>query len=76
MLFQMLEKNFGSTLKTSEEKEFIYQRILSFDQYYCLQVYGQLWQSYLEIGREKHMWPVSRSSVEMYFSHVWTFYLC
>ena len=75
ILFQMLKKTFNCTLKTREGKDFIYQRIVAFDQYYCLEVHRQLWQSYFEIGGEKQTWPVSRSMTEMSFSHVLSFQL-
>jgi hypothetical protein len=59
ILFQMLKKTFNCSFKTREEKDFIHRRITLFDQYYCFEVHLQLWQSYLEVGREKHLWPVS-----------------
>jgi hypothetical protein len=59
ILFQMLNKTLNYTLKIKNEKDFMYTRIDLLDQQYCLEVHQQLWQSYLDIGTQKHIWPVS-----------------
>ncbi|CAF4263437.1 unnamed protein product, partial [Rotaria magnacalcarata] len=39
------------------EKQFINVRLQLLDQQYCLEMDRQLWQSYLDIGLQQHLWP-------------------
>jgi hypothetical protein len=59
ILFQMLNKTLNYALKIKAEKDFIYKRIGLLNQLYRLEVHQQLWQSYLDIGIQKHIWPVN-----------------
>ncbi|CAF1153815.1 unnamed protein product [Rotaria sordida] len=56
-LFQMLSKTLNYTFKEKPEQKYIYLRLNLFDQQYCLKVDEQLWQSYLDIGLQQHVWP-------------------
>ncbi|CAF4297465.1 unnamed protein product, partial [Rotaria magnacalcarata] len=38
--------------------QFINVRLQLLDQQYCLEMDRQLWQSYLDIGLQQHLWPV------------------
>jgi len=58
-LFQMLSKLLNYPLKKKHEQRFIYVRLNLLDQHYCLAVNQQLWLSYLDIGLQQHIWPVS-----------------
>ena len=58
-LFQMLSKTLNYTFKEKDQQRYIYLRLNLLDQQYCLKVDEQLWQSYLEISLQQHMWPVS-----------------
>ncbi|CAF4785957.1 unnamed protein product, partial [Rotaria socialis] len=40
-----------------DEKQFINVRLQLLDQQYCLEMDRQLWQSYLDIGLQQHLWP-------------------
>ena len=57
-LFQMLNKTLNYILKKKNEQKYIYVRLNLLDQQYCLKVDEQLWQSYLDIGLQQHLWPV------------------
>jgi hypothetical protein len=46
-------------LKKEDEQKFIYQRLNLVDQQYFLEMNQHLWQSYVNIGLQKHIWPVS-----------------
>ncbi len=58
-LFQLLSKKLNYSLRKEDEQKFIYLRLNLFDQQYWLEIDQHLWQSYLNIGFEKHLWPVS-----------------
>ena len=58
-LFQMLSKTLDYNFKEKEQQKYIYIRLNLLDQQYCLKVDQQLWQSYLDIGVQQHIWPVS-----------------
>ncbi len=66
MLFQILNKRLNYSLKKGDEQKFIYQRLNLFDQQYYLEVDQHLWQSYLDIGLQQHIWPVSCVSLSLY----------
>ncbi|CAF4161777.1 unnamed protein product, partial [Rotaria sordida] len=38
-------------------RDFLFARLELMDQKYCLTVDQQLWQSYVKIGLEHHLWP-------------------
>ena len=54
----MLKQKLNYTLKSKNERQFIYRRLSLFDQLYCLEVDLKLQQSYLETGLQEHRWPV------------------
>jgi hypothetical protein len=58
-LFQMLNKTLHYIVKKKNEQKYIYVRLNLLDQQYWLEVDQQLWQSYLDIGLQQHIWPVS-----------------
>jgi hypothetical protein len=59
ILYQILNKALNYSLKKKDEKQFINVRLQLLDQQYCLEMDRQLWQSYLDIGSQQHLWPVS-----------------
>ncbi len=60
ILFPILSKRLNySLLKKEHEQQFIYIRLDLFDQQYYLEADQHLWQSYLDIGIQQHIWPVS-----------------
>lgn len=63
----MLSKILNYTFKTKIEDNYICARVDLFDQYYCLKLNQQLSESYLEIGLQQHLWPVSSTYIEMLF---------
>lgn len=69
-LFQLLSKKLNYSLRKEDEQEFIYLRLNLFDQQYWLEVDQHRWQSYFNIGMEKHRWPVSF----LYLKRVIVFY--
>jgi hypothetical protein len=58
-LFRFLSKKLNHALRKEDEQQFIYVRLNLFDQQYWLEIDQHLWQSYLNIGLEKQLWPVS-----------------
>jgi hypothetical protein len=60
ILWQTLNKTLNYSSKEKNEQRFIYERLELLDQQYCLEVDQHLWQSYFDIGLQKHVWPVSR----------------
>lgn len=66
---QILRKIFNDSIKTIDEKRFLYTRLELLDQQYCLETDQHLWQSYLDIGLQKHIWPVSISFYYKLFLH-------
>jgi len=58
VLDQILNKTFNDSIKTIDEKRFLYARLQLLDEQYCLQTDQQLWQSYLDICLQQHTWPV------------------
>ncbi len=58
ILDQILKKIFNDSIKTIDEKKFLYTRLELLDQQYCLEADQQLWQSYLDIGLQQYTWPV------------------
>jgi hypothetical protein len=59
ILCQILNKALNYSLKKKDEKQFIFVRLQLLDQQYCLDMDQKLWQSYLDIGLQQHLWPVS-----------------
>jgi hypothetical protein len=59
ILYQILSKALNYTLKEKNEQRFMYVQLELLDQQYCLEMDQQLWQSYLDIGLQHHIWPVS-----------------
>ena len=59
ILWQTLNKSLNYSLKKTNEKKFIYERLELLDQQYCLEVDQHFWQSYFDLGLQKHVWPVS-----------------
>ncbi|CAF1929236.1 unnamed protein product, partial [Rotaria magnacalcarata] len=57
VLCEILNKALNYSLKKKDEKEFIHVRLQLYDQQYCLEIDQQLWQSYLDIGLQQHLWP-------------------
>ncbi|CAF3465161.1 unnamed protein product, partial [Rotaria socialis] len=57
ILYQILNKALNYSLKKKDEKQFINGRLQLLDQQYCLEMDRQLWQSYLDIGLQQHLWP-------------------
>ncbi|CAF3586434.1 unnamed protein product, partial [Adineta steineri] len=57
LLFKKLGTRLKYFLNKEHEQKFIYIRLDLFDQHYYLQVYQHLWQSYLDIGLQQHIWP-------------------
>ena len=53
------KKKSKGVIKKRSERRFIYERLRLLDQKRCLQLDQQLWQSYLDFGSEKHIWPVN-----------------
>ncbi|CAF3341725.1 unnamed protein product [Rotaria socialis] len=56
-LCEILNKTLNYSLKKTDEKQFIHVRLQLLDQQYCLEIDQQLWQSYLDIGLQQHLWP-------------------
>ncbi|CAF4692379.1 unnamed protein product, partial [Rotaria socialis] len=56
ILYQILNKALNFSLKKKDEKQFINVRLQLLDQQYCLEMDRQLWQSYLDIGLQQHLW--------------------
>ncbi|CAF1637563.1 unnamed protein product, partial [Didymodactylos carnosus] len=59
ILYQILNKTLNYSLKKKDEQRFIYLRLELLDQQYCLERDEESWQSYLDIGLQQHIWPVS-----------------
>ncbi|CAF4513469.1 unnamed protein product, partial [Didymodactylos carnosus] len=56
ILCQILNKILNDSLKIKDEKRFICIRLELLDQQYCLEKDQQLWESYLDIGLQQHIW--------------------
>jgi hypothetical protein len=59
ILIKMLSKTLNHTFKEKVDEKFICIRLDLFDRFYCLRIGQQLWESYLDIGLQQHLWPVS-----------------
>jgi hypothetical protein len=59
VLFQILSSKLNYFTRKNDLKAFIHKRLDLLGQHYCLELDLQLWTSYLNIGLEKHQWPVS-----------------
>ncbi|CAF1289522.1 unnamed protein product [Rotaria sordida] len=57
ILCQILNKTLNYSLKKKDEQQFIYLQLELLDQQYCLERDQELWQSYLDIGIQQHIWP-------------------
>ncbi|CAM4915791.1 unnamed protein product [Rotaria socialis] len=57
ILYEILNKTLNYSLKKKDEQQFINVRLQLLDQQYCLEKDRQLWQSYLDIGLQQHLWP-------------------
>ncbi|CAF4172536.1 unnamed protein product [Rotaria sordida] len=57
ILCQILNKTLNYSLKKKDEQQFIYLQLELLDQQYCLEKDQELWQSYLDIGIQQHIWP-------------------
>ncbi|CAF5085130.1 unnamed protein product [Rotaria sp. Silwood1] len=55
--FKRLSKILDYKLKDKVIRDFLVARLELFDQQYCFIVDQQLWQSYVNIGLEHHIWP-------------------
>ena len=60
-LFQALRLHMKRSLRKKNEQDFIHSRLQLLDRHYRLDLNQNLWQSYLTIGSEQHLWPVSFS---------------
>jgi hypothetical protein len=58
-LYKMIGSRLNYSLKKKNEQQFVYTRLGLFDQRYYLELHQQLWQCYLDIGLQQHVWPVS-----------------
>jgi len=59
LLFRTLRQQLKHPLKKKNERQFIHHRLQILDQQYRLSLHQNLWQSYLTLGSEKQVWPVS-----------------
>ncbi|CAM4969512.1 unnamed protein product [Rotaria socialis] len=57
ILIKMLSKTLNYTFKEKADERFIVARLDLFDRFYCLRIDLQLWESYLDIGLQQHLWP-------------------
>ncbi|CAF4222111.1 unnamed protein product, partial [Rotaria sordida] len=55
--FKRLSKILKYPLKDKVTRDFLCARLELMDQQYCLTVDQELWQSYVNIGLEHHIWP-------------------
>lgn len=62
ILLRTLRLHLKHRLRKKEEQTFILARLNLFDQQYCLGLYQKLWQLYMNMGSEHHVWPVSYQS--------------
>ena len=58
ILFQTLGNKLNYPLNDKHKQKYIYTRLNILDQKYCSEVHLQLCESFLEIGRKEHHWPV------------------
>lgn len=63
ILLRTLRLHLKHCLKKKEEQTFILARLKLSDQQYCLGLSQKLWQLYMDMGSEHHVWPVSYQSV-------------
>ncbi|CAF4964543.1 unnamed protein product, partial [Rotaria socialis] len=57
ILIKMLSKTLNYTFKEKADERFIVARLDLFDRFYCLRIDLQVWESYLDIGLQQHLWP-------------------
>ncbi|CAF1139902.1 unnamed protein product [Rotaria sordida] len=57
IVIKTLSKALNFTFKEKGEKTFICIRLSLLDQYYCLQLQQQLWNSYLDVGIQQQLLP-------------------
>lgn len=61
LLVQGLRLQLKMELKQKREQKFLYHRLKLFDQQQRLDIHRNLWQLYMILGSEEHIWPVSFS---------------
>lgn len=59
-LLQALRLQLDHTLKKKFEQIFVYKRLQLLDQQFSLELHQSLWQSYMNMGSQYQVWPVSR----------------
>ncbi|CAF2788571.1 unnamed protein product [Rotaria sp. Silwood2] len=57
VIMKMLSKTLNYTFKENNEKQFICIRLNLLDQYYFLRSEQELWNSYIDVGIQQHLWP-------------------
>ncbi|CAF4609606.1 unnamed protein product, partial [Rotaria sp. Silwood2] len=57
VIIKMLSKTLNYTFKENNEKKFICVRLNLLDQCYFLRLEQELWNSYLDVGIQRHLWP-------------------
>ena len=63
LLFQTLRIQLKHTLKKKKEQKYIHDRLRLLDQQYRLELHQNLWPTYLTLGLEHQLWPVSDSII-------------
>lgn len=58
-LYESLSKSLNYSWTRKNEKQYVDARLELLDKQYFLEVHQQLWQSYVNIGLQKRIWPVS-----------------
>jgi hypothetical protein len=59
LLLQSLHLQLNCPLKKKNEQRFFLSRLKIVDQQFCLEKIRHLYQSYLDLGLQQQMWPVS-----------------
>ena len=60
ILLQALRLQLDHALKKKIEQAFVYKRLQLLDKQFSLELHRSLWQSYMNMGSQQHIWPVSR----------------
>jgi hypothetical protein len=67
LLLHSLHLQLNCPLKKKKEQRFILSRLKIVDQQFCLEQIRYLYQTYLDLGSQHHMWPVSFSIITSIF---------
>lgn len=63
----ILSRLLNINTKANRDHVFIHRRLCLHDRRYCFDLHRNLWQSYLDMGTQSSIWPVSILAANQHF---------